>query len=193
MKLVEKMAGWIYRFPKGSIWQTRYICFPGALILSTVLLSQSPLSMAGRFTWLILGMMTWTLLEYILHRWFLHYSASSELGKAALNRLHVFHHHDTKDQSLVCIPPVICAFFAIAIWGLLIFLGAGQNAAALYTSGIAFMMVVYDITHFSVHYMPATNRLLQALKKQHMLHHFSDHSKRFGVTSPLWDRVFRTF
>jgi sterol desaturase/sphingolipid hydroxylase (fatty acid hydroxylase superfamily) len=82
--------------------------------------------------------------------------------------------------------------------GLLLFaflkgaLGFATTPSVFFLAGLMLMLVIYDIAHFSTHYMPASNWLLQALKKQHMLHHFSNDRRRFGVTSPLWDYVFRT-
>lgn len=193
----QRLIHWIYRFPKGSIWKTRYVCFPLALVVSTLLLSH-PDAMAGdppfftRLAWFTLGLVGWTLLEYVFHRWILHFDARSEIGKAIVDRLHVFHHHDPKDQSQVCIPPVLLVFFCFLIYGVFAALGANPGSAALVVSGVGLMMVIYDITHFSVHYMTPSNWLLRKLKQQHMLHHFQDGSRRFGVTSPFWDHVFRT-
>ena len=31
------------------------------------------------------------------------------------------------------------------------------------------------------------------LREHHMRHHFQDHSAGYGVSSPLWDHVFRTY
>lgn len=189
---MSRLADYIYRIPKGSIWQTRYVCFPLAIVASTLFLSRSDLSGLARAFWFFSGVALWTLLEYVLHRWMLHYSARSLIGRAVVDRLHVLHHHDPKDQTQVCIPPWAFLTFLSGFLALAFATGIGWERAALLTSGVGLMMALYDITHFSTHYMPATNAWLRLLKKQHMLHHFSDHTKRFGVTSPLWDYVFRT-
>ena len=34
---------------------------------------------------------------------------------------------------------------------------------------------------------------LKFLKHYHMRHHFSDDAGRYGVSSPLWDLIFRTY
>jgi sterol desaturase/sphingolipid hydroxylase (fatty acid hydroxylase superfamily) len=31
------------------------------------------------------------------------------------------------------------------------------------------------------------------VKRHHMRHHFKDPDKDYGVSSPLWDLIFRTF
>ncbi len=182
----------IYKLPKGSIWQERYIMLPLIVMSTTLALSRPFASWPIRLSFFLGGVVTWTLAEYCLHRWILHFNAQSEAGKALINRLHAFHHDDPKDASQVCIP----IFLSLILWTppfLAFLLIGGVEQAWLFTSGFAFMLLIYDITHYSTHYMPATNWLLKLLKRQHTLHHFSDHTKRFGVTSPFWDLVFRTY
>lgn len=182
----------IRKFPKGSIWQTRYLCLPFTTVCSTLALSQFGLSYATRAFWFIFGAFLWIFLEYTLHRWVLHWNAKSEAGKEFTARMHVNHHQDTKDESQVCVPILLSFPIWLGILALLIFFGANPQASILVTCGVALMSVIYDIAHYSTHYMSASNGFLKMLKKQHMLHHYSDHHSRFGVTSPFWDYVFRT-
>ena len=39
---------------------------------------------------------------------------------------------------------------------------------------------------------PPKTKLGRRLREQHMRHHFQDHRYGYGVSSPLWDVVFRT-
>ena len=41
------------------------------------------------------------------------------------------------------------------------------------------------------HFVPKSD-LAKQLREQHMRHHFQDHRYGFGVSSPLWDAIFRT-
>lgn len=182
----------IRRFPKGSIWQTRYICLPLAVAACTYVLTHSALSLPLRALWFMLGLTIWTLLEYVIHRFVFHYRPRTEVGRALLERFHILHHDDPHDQTQVCIPVVANTLFWTWLFSTMILLGGGWDASLIVTCGIALMMVVYDLAHFSAHYGKATNRVLKRLKKHHMLHHFSDHHSRFGVTSPFWDAVFHT-
>ena len=50
----------------------------------------------------------------------------------------------------------------------------------------------YDYTHYYLHHHTPKTRLGKRLREQHMRHHFQDHRYGFGVSSPLWDVVFRT-
>lgn len=182
----------IYRFPKGSIWQTRYLILPFLLIVSTLAIVKSPLNLVMGFGYFFAGIFVWTLLEYIIHRWFFHYQPKAELSKAVLDRFHIFHHDDPKDNSQVCLPFV----FSLPVWavilGLILVFGGGQMASLIFVCGFAMMMTIYDIAHYSAHYMPATNKVLKILKYHHMRHHYHNHNKRFGVTTPFWDYIFRT-
>lgn len=193
LQSVKSGAIWVVRrFPDGSIWQSRYLALPIVTAVSTLSISSSALGYGARALWFLLGIFLWTFLEYVIHRWVFHYRPRTEIGIAILERFHITHHHHPDDQKIVCIPLVLAAPFMAWIFFNLVLLGGNWDASLLLTCGIAFGMTVYDITHFSTHYMKATNPILKALKKQHMLHHFSDHNKRFGVTSPLWDYVFGT-
>lgn len=182
----------IRRFPKGTIWQTRYICLPTAIVLSTLALADARLSLGTRVSWFLLGVATWSLAEYLLHRFGLHYTARGAVARAFMERMHTAHHQDPKDDTQVCMPFVFLAPLWTAILFAIWLLGGGTLASVLYMSGFGLMIVVYDITHYSVHFMKSTNWLLRGLTRHHMLHHCQNDRLRFGVTSPVWDWVFGT-
>jgi sterol desaturase/sphingolipid hydroxylase (fatty acid hydroxylase superfamily) len=47
--------------------------------------------------------------------------------------------------------------------------------------------------HYSVHFFPRVQHpVFRKLRRHHMNHHFRDAHNGFGVSSPLWDRIFRT-
>lgn len=47
--------------------------------------------------------------------------------------------------------------------------------------------------HYYLHYgSPSTFKYLYHIKRYHYQHHFVQHDKGFGISSPLWDYVFRT-
>lgn len=59
--------------------------------------------------------------------------------------------------------------------------------------GLHFFMTLYDLLHYYFHFGPDTSiPILNALKKNHMKHHFRDSNRGFGVTTTLWDWVFGT-
>jgi sterol desaturase/sphingolipid hydroxylase (fatty acid hydroxylase superfamily) len=50
----------------------------------------------------------------------------------------------------------------------------------------------YEFIHYGIHQMPWLRRLVKPLASHHLHHHYADDTRCFGVTSPLWDIVFRT-
>jgi sterol desaturase/sphingolipid hydroxylase (fatty acid hydroxylase superfamily) len=186
------LAKIIDRFPAGSIWQTSLLSLPLTVAASTFVISHSRLHYWERAAWFVFGLLSWTLLEYLLHRWFLHYVPQSTVMTSLLRRLHIDHHENPRDQGKVCIPVILQLPVWALLYGIVLLAGGNPEASLIAVCGIAVLMVAYDIVHFSVHYLDASNPLFKFLKKHHALHHFSDHTKRFGVTSPLWDWVFQT-
>ncbi|MGO9674557.1 MAG: sterol desaturase family protein, partial [Methylocella sp.] len=50
----------------------------------------------------------------------------------------------------------------------------------------------YDMVHYYTHHAKPTTRLGQTLRRLHLLHHFRDPTRGFGVSAPWWDYVFGT-
>ena len=46
--------------------------------------------------------------------------------------------------------------------------------------------------HYAIHHANLKNPLMKKLKRHHMMHHYSDPQKGYGVSSALWDIIFGT-
>jgi sterol desaturase/sphingolipid hydroxylase (fatty acid hydroxylase superfamily) len=68
----------------------------------------------------------------------------------------------------------------------------GTPAAYPIFSGFILGYLAYDYTHYHVHHHTPRTKLGKRIREQHMRHHFQDHRYGYGVSSPLWDVVFRT-
>lgn len=93
-------------------------------------------------------------------------------------------------------PPVVSIPMAAIFYGLLtlvvgLMLGQPHLVGPL-TSGLLVGYIIYDLTHYATHHFPIRGKVLRYLKRYHMLHHYKTPDQRFGVSSPLWDVVFRT-
>jgi sterol desaturase/sphingolipid hydroxylase (fatty acid hydroxylase superfamily) len=71
-------------------------------------------------------------------------------------------------------------------------LAFGATAGGAFFGGFALGYLAYDGSHYALHHFAMNGKLLRAIKKHHMMHHHADHDGGFGVSSPLWDYVFRT-
>ncbi len=146
------------------------------------------LSFIGMF---LAGILSWTIFEYVLHRWVFHFVPKSKWGL----RLHfVFHgvHHDyPNDVKRLVMPPSVSIPLAIGVY---FALNAFMEPQYLYPFYAAFVLgyVFYDTVHYAIHHFNFKGRVWKEIKRHHMLHHYSDPTKGFGVSSELWDRVLRS-
>jgi sterol desaturase/sphingolipid hydroxylase (fatty acid hydroxylase superfamily) len=137
----------------------------------------------------VLGLLTWSLTEYGLHRFAFHYPAKSKIGKWLVFLFHGNHHHDPKDKTRLVMPPG----GSIPIMVVLYYLFSLVIPSPWIEPFCAFFIVgylIYDYIHYATHHFPMKNPLAKYLKIYHLKHHFSGETGRFGVSSPLWDKVF---
>ncbi|KDN37932.1 putative SCS7-required for hydroxylation of ceramide [Tilletiaria anomala UBC 951] len=141
----------------------------------------------------ILGIFIWTLLEYSLHRFLFHIDDLLPDRPFFLMLhflLHGIHHYLPMDRLRLVMPPLL--FFVLQVpftkLGHIIFPASIANGII---SGAFAMYVVYDTMHYALHHtkLPAH---LRKMKKYHLEHHYKNYELGFGVTSRMWDYVFRT-
>lgn len=137
------------------------------------------------------GLAIWTLSEYWLHRKLFHWEPDNAIGRRMHFIIHGVHHDHPNDKMRLVMPPgasiPLAAVFFGAFW--LIF---GIPTALPLFAGFLIGYLVYDYTHYYVHHFVPRSDLGKRLREQHMRHHFQDHRYGFGVSSPIWDAVFRT-
>jgi dihydroceramide fatty acyl 2-hydroxylase len=137
------------------------------------------------------ALLVWTLTEYALHRFVFHFPARSRAGKWLVFLFHGVHHEAPQDKTRLVMPPAGAIPIMALIWGLFGLLIPApwmQPFLAFFIAGY----LAYDYLHYATHHFPMRHPLLQRLKQHHMKHHFSGVPGRYGVSSPLWDLVFRT-
>jgi sterol desaturase/sphingolipid hydroxylase (fatty acid hydroxylase superfamily) len=139
---------------------------------------------------LLLGVLIWTLVEYMVHRWLFHYEPKSAWGRRFHFLAHGIHHDYPRDRTRLVMPPAVSLPMAI-LFVLLFRQFAGPWHLAL-SAGFGIGYVAYDMIHFATHHGPIPGRLGRALKAYHLRHHYRDDHRGFGVSSPLWDLVFGT-
>lgn len=138
------------------------------------------LSLAG-------GAFFWTFFEYWMHREIFHWKGNKKLHYF----LHGIHHMYPNDKGRQVMPPSASLMVAVPMWFVCQALfGTATGLAAF--AGFVAGYVWYDTTHFWTHVGKAHSRYGKYLKKHHMLHHFKSHHRAYGVTTTLWDWVFRT-
>jgi 4-hydroxysphinganine ceramide fatty acyl 2-hydroxylase len=138
----------------------------------------------------ISGLFIWTLVEYVMHRFVFHYMPAD---KPWAQRMHfIFHgvHHDyPSDAKRLVLPPSLSIPLAT---GFYLLFNAILPAKYVFGFFPAFILgyLFYDISHYAIHHFNFKGSLWKKIKQHHMLHHYQDPAKGYGVSSPLWDKVF---
>lgn len=155
-----------------------------AFFVSTLLFWQAALLLGA-------GVAFWSFTEYILHRFVFHYHPSSEFGKRIHFIAHGVHHDYPNDSMRLVLPPSISVPLAFLFYGLFLWILGGVYAAPFY-AGFVLGYLLYDELHYATHHANIQASWFQKLKKHHMKHHYQDPDMGFGVSSNVWDFVFRT-
>jgi len=137
------------------------------------------------------GIAAWSLTEYLLHRFIFHYKAKSEFGKKIHFIFHGVHHDYPSDSKRLVMPPSVSIPLAVIFFFIfrLIF---GEIMMLPLFSGFIAGYLFYDLTHYAIHHFNMHSKFWLAIKNHHMLHHYHDEYKGYGVSSPFWDYIFRT-
>ena len=150
----------------------------------------------------LLGGSTWTLAEYLLHRFVGHgprrvppatrirrLTPMGFLG--AFNDEHLRHHADARyfaptSQKLAAAGATVTLLggFGSAL--------AGPRLGGAYAVGFVLAYGAYEILHRRIHTHGARSRYGRWRRRHHLFHHFKTPRMNHGVTTPVWDRVART-
>jgi sterol desaturase/sphingolipid hydroxylase (fatty acid hydroxylase superfamily) len=147
---------------------------------------------AWAFAGLLLGgLLFWTLLEYVLHSRAFHGPAASAALRA-LQMSHGGHHEEPHDPNRIVARLALSLPAALGFWGLFALVLWSGKLASLFIAGALVGYLGYEVIHYEIHLGRRTRWLLRPLIKHHLYHHHKDSSRCYGVTTPLWDWVFRT-
>lgn len=146
---------------------------------------------AVALVWAAAGYVFWTLLEYWLHRVVFHWEPEEGLGARLHWIIHGVHHDHPNDPMRLVMPPSVSVPLALMFYGAFLIVLGGDRAMA-FGAGFLAGYLVYDMTHYYLHHRVPSSKAGRRLREHHMRHHFQDHTRGFGVSSPVWDRVFGT-
>lgn len=144
----------------------------------------------------LFGLFLWTLAEYLLHRFLFHFPAKKSWQKRISFLFHGIHHEQPRIKTRLVMPPVVSIPMALIFYGLfwLLFAYILNNSEWFSPVFAGFILgyIFYDMTHYATHHFRMKKGYFQKVRQHHMYHHFQTPEQRFGVSSPVWDIVFRT-
>jgi sterol desaturase/sphingolipid hydroxylase (fatty acid hydroxylase superfamily) len=138
----------------------------------------------------VLGVFLWTLLEYLIHRFSFHMTPRNRIGVVFGYLIHGVHHAYPEDSRRWVMPLVVTIPIGGVIFTVL-WLLFGTPAIPAF-AGVMHGYLFYDTLHYRIHGRPMRSRIGIYLRKHHLQHHYSAPERNFGVSTPLWDFVFKT-
>ncbi len=136
------------------------------------------------------GLLVFTLVEYLVHRYIFHIDTSTERKAKLQYTLHGVHHEYPKDKERLAMPPIMSITIAtLLLFVFRLFMG---DLVFAFLPGFLLGYAAYLFTHYILHAYKAPKGFFNFLWANHAIHHYKDQTVVFGVTSPLWDYVFGT-
>lgn len=182
--------------------KARLYLLPTTLLYTTyavtmlVLVLRSAHRLTGAL-WCVVGLLLWTPLEYLAHRYVLHgnfppsRNPLRNLLHRAFDETHVEHHQKPwaarhLSGSLKTTLPIVL------VWNALAFL-APWYTVPLMVAGVVQAYVMEEWVHYVVHFEDFGGPYWTYIRRHHMYHHSKIGSEvAFGLTNGVWDVVCDT-
>lgn len=133
-----------------------------------------------------LGFLSWSFAEYILHRYLGHETNFSRIFK----REHFAHHKDNASFASTLIK-FTTSVGVITTMTLVLYFLIGLKLALFTSIGFTLGYLYYEMVHRYIHEKPKF--IPNFLIEHHMSHHKLYPLANYGVTTRIWDRVFKTY
>jgi sterol desaturase/sphingolipid hydroxylase (fatty acid hydroxylase superfamily) len=159
-----------------------YADFVGAPLLAALAVAWSWRAIGPRWAFAcVVGWCTWSLFEYVLHRFFLH---------GPYRRLHAVHHGCPAEHQSI---PGAVSIGLHGSAGLLALAIGGPEWGAGGFVGLSAGFLAYLVAHDAFHRRPDSliSRALPHARRRHEAHHRGLNAN-FGIVFVVWDRVFGT-
>ena len=129
-----------------------------------------------------LGLASWGFVEYLIH------GILSHRFRTFVSPLHWSHHREPRAvfTSPVAWVPVAGLLYLLAA------LLAGPFVGGGFLLGLLAGFAHYERSHWRFHFRAPRSERERRLRAHHLAHHFRNPKVYHGVTTRLWDRIFRT-
>ena len=128
------------------------------------------------------GFLSWTLSEWLLHRYVYH------VWPTFLSEGHALHHE--KPRALIGVPWYLTAIMLVIAYELCaLVLRPSSTGVVMGFNWLGY--IFYCIAHHGSHHWTFRRGWLKKMKRHHLIHH-KHPAYNWGFTTPLWDWVFRT-
>ena len=179
-----------------------YLSYPAINLYAVLALIFGVFTLASARHWLAVALpmlavvVVYPVVWYGLHRFVLHgrWLYRMRWSAALWKRIHFDHHQDPHRLEVLFGSPLNTIPAILLITGPIGYAIAGWTGAAAAFSAALVTTCVYEFFHCIQHlnYKPK-NRLIQRLKRDHLVHHFQNERGNYGIVSFLPDKVFQSY
>lgn len=163
-----------------------------ALLIYVIYHHDSPSWWIGACAFL-LGVLTWSLIEYVIHRWVYHRRIRAAKVRWILDAFHIHHHRNLTDYKVLNAGFLLVYPLFFIIGSLAILIIRDWSISAWYVLGILLYYFTYEIIHYLIHYKQYRVGYMGFIQQYHLYHHFNNWNVNFGNTTSLWDRLLNTY
>ncbi len=135
------------------------------------------------------GVLTWTLLEYLIHRWMGH---DRRFRRTPFGVEHIRHHVEGNYFAPTWKKMIAAAVITVVV-GVPAAALVGTAAGVAYVAGLICFYGIYEWLHRREHTHAGIGPYGRFVRRHHFHHHFADGRTNHGVTTPIWDLVFGTY
>lgn len=142
----------------------------------------------------VLGMISYTVNEYITHRFIFHMKPpKSPFLLKFMKRLHYDHHANPNDLHLLFLP-LWFSLPAIAIFSVIVYLITWSFVMTnAFMAGVILLLLFYEWKHYVAHRpIQPVSPWGKWMKKFHLWHHYKNENYWYGVTNPAYDLLMGT-
>jgi len=144
-----------------------------------------------KFIWMFpVGMIAFSLVEYLMHRFFFHFHVASDREALIQYSIHGVHHEFPRDKDRLVMPIVLSLLLSFLFF--LLFTWLMGKTGIIFFGGFVAGYSTYLSIHYAIHAMKPPQNFLKYLWKHHSMHHYSSVETAFSVSLPIWDYLFGT-
>jgi sterol desaturase/sphingolipid hydroxylase (fatty acid hydroxylase superfamily) len=165
-----------------------FFVYASALLYWSI--THTSLSAGLTTTMFVIGAISFTWVEYMVHRYIFHMGTYTKWREKFQYTVHGVHHEYPKDKERLAMPPLLSITIATLL--LLFFRLVLGDMVFAFLPGFLVGYAYYLSVHYVVHVYQPPKNFLKSLWVNHAVHHYKHGEYVFGVSSPLWDYVFGT-
>lgn len=141
----------------------------------------------------VLGVLSWSLFEYFVHRVGYHKRTKSKKLQWFLDALHLHHHNNLQDYRVLNAGFLLIYPLTIVLLSTVYLFTENLVLVSGFGLGMTIYYLFYEYVHYQIHLKKHKRGYLKTLQNYHLFHHYKNWNTNFGNTITIWDKIFKTY